>query len=400
MTEPPQPPYQPPNPYGPDPYGQNQYPQYPQYGAPQPTQPPATQPPATTRAGQLGARVQRRPDARFGPAIAAAGAALVLAGVLVWSVGYFIAGFHLSFGSGDDFTPSASGDGRRFLGAGLFLVVAVAGYVLVVLRRRGPLATAGVVAGAAGVPLALTFAFLDVGGIFTGQDPVNVDAVVLISIVVWLASYFVIPGAKGHAVYLGLAATFVYTYAAFKADGNSLIRTGFSIGSGSGSGGLGGTGATDTGTVAALGLVFGLGYYAIAAFLDHRGRAGVAIAFVFAAFGATVGGLTAAANSFGQVGGGVALLIVSAALCWYGGYFGRRFTTWIWAAGFAVGVGVIVDKITPHSYTGGGILLIVIGLLVAAGAAFAASAAHEPLDLDDAPTGPVPVPSPPGAAGF
>jgi hypothetical protein len=363
-------------------YPQAGYPQagYPQGGYDQPGYPPAAPRPATLNLGQrLGARLVRRPEPRFTIALAAAGAALALVGVLLWSGGYFADGLDINFNV-DSGTPTTHGESRRFLGAGLSFVVALAGYALVIIRRRGPLATAGAVAGAIGIPLTMIFLTLDVGGIFSGQFPINLDAVYLVSILAWLASYLFVPGAQGRSFYLGLAALNLATYVGYKAAGNALLQSAASTVN---SGGLT-TGGSSTDSLGAVSLVFGLIYYAIAAFLDKRGRTGAAVALVVAGFFVTVTGVVSLAPSFGLAGTGVLLIILGAVLGWYGGFFGRRFTTWVWTAGVPLGVVLIIAKISPNNYTAAGVSMIVIGTIVAVAAYLLSSAVHEPPDIEDA----------------
>jgi hypothetical protein len=194
----------------------------------------------------------------------------------------------------------------------------------------------------------------------------------------------VIPGAQGRAFFLGLAAIGIATYVAVKAAGNgAFVQTTVTLDGGTGASPHSST--TGTGTVAAVGLIFGLGYYAIAAFLDHRGRAGAAVALVFAGFQLTVVGVIAAIPTFHQAGTGVLLLVLGAGFAWYGGYFGRRFTTWAWAAGFVLGVVLIVAEVASDSYTGLGVTLIIVGAVVAFGAHAVSTATNEPADIDGAP---------------
>jgi hypothetical protein len=298
---------------------------------------------------------------------------------LVWGFGYFAAGLQVDLGLNGG-PPGASGNSRRFLGAGLSLAMVVLGYLLVLLRRRGPLATAGVVASAFGVPLMMIFLTLDVTGLFSGQLPISIDAVWLVSIVVWLISYFAVPGAQGRAFYLAAAAIGLAGYVGFKIGENALLRTAAStVNTGSLSTGAG------TGSFAAVGLIFGLGYYAVAVFLDRTGRHGAAVALVVAGFDVTLSGVIAAVPTFHQVGTGVLLIVLGALLGWYGGYFGRRFTTWIWTAGLIVGVGLIVQKIIPNDYAGAGILLIALGAAVVVVAQVFSSLSNEPPEFDETP---------------
>lgn len=334
---------------------------------------------------RLGPRALRRPEARFGVSLGGAAAALVILGVAVWSIGYLAAGLHLRFDS-ETGLSSTSGEGRRFLGVVLSLALVVVGYALVLARRTGPLATTGAVAGAFGVPLLMTFLTLNIGDMLHGQLPISVDAVYLVSLLVWLAGYFLVPGMAGRAFLLAIALTDIATYIAFKAEGDNI----FAKAATSASNGSLPSGGNGTGTLAAIGLIFGLGYYAIAALLDRHGRAGVAIAFVYAGFLLTVTGVIAAIPSFHQVGTGILLLVLGAVLCGYAGWFGRRFTAWVWAFGFLAGVVVLVAKAAPHSYTAAGIALIVIGAIVALLAQLVSDAGNEPPEFLPEPARPMP----------
>lgn len=355
-----------PTPPGP-PYG-------PQAGPP-PAGAPWAGPAGPPLAGRLGPRLRQRAEPRLGISLGALGAVLVLGGGLVWSVGYLITGSGVDFGS-DGGTPMTHGTSRRFLGFGLFLAVALVGYAVLMVRRRGPLATAGAVASAFAVPLALLFVSFDLGDIFRGRPPFSLDAVYLVSIAVWLINYFAVPGARGRPFYLGISGTALAAYLSVKSVGTgSVLRT---ASESVASRGLTGTG---TGTVAAIGLIFGLGYYAIAAGLDRFGNRGAATGLVYAGFFTTTGGVIAAVPDFKLVGTGILLLALGAVLGWYGGRAGRRFTTWVWAAGILIGIVLLVIKAFPHSYQGAGITLIIVGLVVALGAQLVAAAAREAPDV-------------------
>jgi hypothetical protein len=374
MTEPPHPPggYQPPDPYY---RGEPSFPPpadpaggYP-YGYLQPDPAP--------RAGlgeRLGARVLRRPEPRFTVGLAGAGAALVLLGAVVWAAGYYADGQH--FVALDESLSSSGNDSRRFLGVVLFLGVTVAGYAVAITRRHGAAASAGAVGAALGVPFTLGFLTLDAGNFFRGQLPISIDAVFLVSIAAWMIDYFALPGLRGRSFLLAAAAIATYSYLGFKVAGNNPLSAGSSpFGFGSGA---------DTGSLAAVGLLFGLGYYGIAAFLDSRGRAGAAVALVVAGFDATVGGIAAGASDIGAAGTGTLLVFVGLGLAWYGARSGRRFTTWVWSLGVALGLVLIVGKIFDNSYTGGGITLAGLGVLVIVGARLVATESREPADIEEA----------------
>lgn len=329
-------------------------PQHAGHGAPGPGRP------AVPLGERLGPRLLSRPQPRLGISLAAAGAALVLTGVLVWSIGYLVDGLRFRFddsGGG----PSFSGENRKYFGALLSAVVVAAGYALLVLRRRGPLATAGAVASAFGIPLVVTFLTVDVGGLISGDA---LDPIYLISILAWLVSYFFVPGARGRGFYVGLIATGFASYVGLKAASPaSLVRVGISTtqgGSGSSSG---------TDSVIAIGLIFGLAYYGLALLLDRRGRHGASVGLVYAGFVTTVTGVIAALPSFGQAGTGFLLIALGLALAWYGARFDRRFTTWAWTGAFVLGVLLLAEKVLPNSYAAAAVLLIAVGAAVVAVAA-------------------------------
>src|SRR3954447_16726315 len=256
MTAPPPPPgsYPPPGGYPPpDPYrpGEPTYPSPAEPAAGYPYGYPPATPPARPALGvRLGARLLRRLEPRLSVALAGAGIALVLLGALVWAGGYYAAGQHIEFL--DESLNSSGGGSRRFLGVVLFLGVTVAGHAVAVTRRRGAPATAGAVAAALGLPFTLGFLTLDASDLFRGHLPISVDAVFLVSIAAWLIDYFVVPGLRGRSFLLAAAALGLYFYLGFKvAGGGGAAAVGF------GSGG-------DTGSLAAIGLTFGLAYYVIA----------------------------------------------------------------------------------------------------------------------------------------
>lgn len=417
MTEPPQPPQPPPyppssgdpeQPFGPDgsnqpweqpgaraarPWGQQGPPPtgYPQggypvdpAGQPQDAQPgpgpwggPGYGPPPAAQPQNfkidLGPRLRRRAEPRFGISLAATGIAIAVIGVLVWSFGYLIQGVHFDSGSG-----RISGDTRRFLGFGLSLLLVAAGYALVIVRRRGPLATAGVIGVAIGVPLALAFLTVDFSSPGSDGLPFNVDLIYLLSIIVYMASYLLVPGMRGRAFLLGLSALQLAGYAEFKTAGDAVARASTTVfGTSHSVGDLG------TGGVTAVGLIFGLAYFALAVLLDRKGMHGGATALVVAGTYTTLAGVVFSVLTFKQVGTGVELIVLGTALSWYGAHFGRRFTTWLWMAAIAVGVGLVVQKALPDSPAGAGITLIVIGVAVVALAQLVATLTREAPEIDE-----------------
>lgn len=344
--------------------------------------------PASTPAGppgikvSLGARAWRRPDARAGVSIAVAGAALVLIGALVWTAGYYGSGIRIEV---DDRSgrSTTTGEGRRFLGAGVFLVLVVLGYGLAIRRRGGPLASAGAVLGAISVPFAIGFVSLSLDDATRTGEPFSIDTVFLVSILLWVASYLFVPGMRGRSFLLTTGATTFTGYVAFKAASTEVLR------------GVSSTLSNDsvntdsgTSTIATIGIVFGLAYYAIAALLDRSGRHGTATALAAAALYTTVLGIAAASVDLGVTKTGLVIVVIGALLALYGGYFGRRATTWFWSAAFVLGIVLIVaDSSELDDYTVAGIVFMLIGVLVAGGAYALSSLWHEAPDIveDEAP---------------
>ncbi|HEU5267541.1 MAG TPA: hypothetical protein VFU35_12620 [Jatrophihabitans sp.] len=109
----------------------------------------------------------------------------------------------------------------------------------------------------------------------------------------------------------------------------------------------------------------------------------MAVAFVVAGFFTTVSGIVVGYRTFHQAGTGVLLIVLGLALGWYGGRYGRRFTTWAWTAAVVGGVGLIVQDAISDSFTGAGITLIALGLVVVVGAEILVRALHEAPDVEE-----------------
>jgi hypothetical protein len=297
--------------------------------------------------------------------------AVALVGVLLWGGDYVIEGV----ASGAD--PFGGGsDSRKLLGAGLAFVVAAIGYLLVVRAKHGPLAAAGVAGSALGVPVMLAFLTMDL----SGGSPISPDAVALVSIGLWLASYLWLPGARGHSFYLGLAALYLWGYLLSKVvSTTSIVSPVVSRLSPFDSA----ASAPNWGNVAGLSLLFGLGYYALALWLDTSGRRGVAPPLLVAAFVATGVGLgTLGAQLHSATPIGLLLVLLGAALAAYGARYGHRFTTWTWAGAAGAGLVVIVaDQLDPHSIATGGFVLVLLGLALVWAARTLSRVSGEPDEL-------------------
>jgi hypothetical protein len=305
--------------------------------------------------------------------------ALAILGVLIWG------GDYLTSGGGGGGGGSGDGSSRRLLGAALSLAVAAAGYGLAIRARRGPLATAGVAASALGVPVLMGFLTFDTAPSGSGP-PLSLDALVLVSVLVWLVSYLVVPGTRGHAFYLGLAALITWIYLIEKAEpdtfGDALLGAFFFFGNPS----FGGRSAPDWTTISVLSLLFGLGYYAVAFVLDRLGRSGPGAPLAVAGFLATASGVAAAAVNLPAVWTGVLLIVIGLILAYFGSRGGRRFTTWAWSAGVALGVTVIIAKLAGQNSAAAGVALILSGAAVVVASHVLTGVLHEPDELT--PSGP------------
>jgi hypothetical protein len=335
-------------------------PQYPSQPYPDQPAPASRQSPLAGVGTRLGERLVRRPEPRFGVAMAGAGVALTLFGILLWAGDYWAHGLSGALGSTN----------RNLLGAALGAAVTVAGYALAV-RGRGPLRTAGVVAIGVGWPLTLGFLTLDVT---SGPPlPVNLDAIFWVSLIAWLITYLWVPGARGHTFFVFLSSNAFYTYVLFKNISSSTLDI---VGVSSGVPRFSGFG-----TVAAISLCFGLGYYLIAFLLDRRGKHGPATGLVYTAFSATATGILAWSPDLHESGTGVLALVLGLAICWYGGHYGRRITCFAGAIGAVTGIFLLMAQATTNS-TAAGISFVVIGVLLVILAAAFATASREPDDMD------------------
>jgi hypothetical protein len=284
---------------------------------------------------------------------------------LIWSGTYF-----------GDATASQTFSGstdRNLLGAALGAIATVLGYVLLVAQRRGPLATAGVIAAGIGVPLTIGFLTLDLST-YSGGLPFNYDAIFWVSVVVWVVSYLFVPGARGHTFFVFLIAAGLFSYVLSKSS-SDVSTDPF---------GGGGTGFHGLGTIAALGMIFGLGYYLVAFLFDRTGHHGPATGLVYPAFGATASGIVAWSPDLHQVGTGIVTILVGALVCWYGGTYGRRLTCFAAAAAVALGVALLVFDASPDNGTAAGVTFILVGLAVVAVASLVATASSERDDMDPA----------------
>jgi len=308
------------------------------------------------------ARLARRPEPRFTAALAGVGAALALFGVLIWGFTYYFEGLFNSFDS-----ESFGDTDRNQLGAGLAALLVVAGYSVAISQRRGPSATAGVVLAGVGVPIAIGFLSLD------ARSGANEDATFWVSVIIWTATYLFVAGAKGHTFFVFLIAFGLLNYVLAK--NTDSVTSAVVVGNG--------PHFPASGTIAAIGLVIGLIYYAIAFALDRAGRHGPATGLVFPAFGAVAIGIIAWSPDIHRAGAGVLTVAVGLAVCWYGGRYGRRVTCFAAAGGVAVGIVLIVAAaVGDNDGVTAGVSFFFIGIAVIVGAAILGRVTDEAHDMD------------------
>ena len=316
-----------------------------------PAYPPQSPAPAPVAVDDRTRRFAQRPLPLAGGAIAGAGIALAVFGVIIWGGNYAITGGSGAFGGGT----------RNALGIVLSLVVVALGYIVVATTRTGPLATAGVAASALGVPTVLGFITLDL----SSGTPIDLNVVFIGSILIWVFSYLVMPGARGHGFYVGLSGIALWIYLVIKIEPN-LFALPFLAAERTF---LGPDSPVSDPTrhldaLAAVSLILGALYYVSAFALDESERAGAATPFVVAGFPALLGGVLFAANAVNLVGTGILLIVIGAALAMYGARARRRFTSWIWAAAMAVGVILEIGKALPDNDAAAGAAFVVVGVVL------------------------------------
>jgi putative effector of murein hydrolase LrgA (UPF0299 family) len=339
---------------------------------------------------RLGERVSRRPEPRFGVALAGVGMLMIVVGVVAWG--------------GDAAGGGGEGDSNQIVGVLLSLAVIAAGYLLLVRFRHGPLATAGVVAAALGVPLLMGFATFDSEFEAADSDvffalPFSVDTIVLLSLAAWLASYIWVPVASGRVFFLALSAFTLWLYLLEKVEegaaGYVLTLPFSAIAFSFSSSFEEARQLPDPGTIGGMSLIVGLVYYVLAIVADRQGHRGLTTPFLAAGFVATVVGIIHMADDLQATGTGLLLILIGTVLAVYGVTRGRRFTAWTWAAGIGLGVLVILTDAFDDNAAAFGVAAMVLGAGVVLVAHLVAQQFAEPDELAPGPTRFVPRPRPP-----
>jgi hypothetical protein len=328
----------------------------------------------------LGPRGRRRAEPRASIAIAGAGCALGVLGVMIVA--------------GD--TGASDGDFNRAPGILLSALVVAAGFFVLTSMREGPLATAGAAAAALGVPPLMFFLTFDQDGF----PPYSTDGILIVSTVVWLATYAVGPG-RGRPFFLGAGLIGLW-FTVLQLTEN-LFDTPFGMmgpfGGGFQStssdymiGGSGMDGAPepflppgmngprfdipDPTTLGLLSLGLGITFLVICRWLDTRGHHGAATPFAFATLPTLYTGATFLIEDLEQAGTGLLVMVLGGALAWHGASMGRRITAWTGGAAAAIGAAVFLSDMTDDA-TVGGMLFIAAGIGLVAAAHAVASALGE-----------------------
>jgi len=317
---------------------------------------------------RLGARVNRRPEPRFGTALAGAGVALVVLGAL--TVG------------GDN--AGDGGTGSRLPGILLSLAVVVAGYALSFRARTGALGAAAVAASALALPVFIGFLTFDNDQV----PPLPFDTILLLSALVWAASYVISP-ARGHNLYLGAAllGTWLWLLEAIEGLLSYPFRTAGSLFSLSTDNPFLGTrSAPDQHTVGGITLVLAVASLVAGAVLDRRGRAGIATPFMFVGLVQLAIGVALFSDEWKQPGEGLAAVLLGLVVIWMGAIAGRRLTTWTGAAAVWLGLLLLIDEVLGDSATAVGVAAMVSGIALVAVAHFVSSAWQEPDEVTPGPS--------------
>lgn len=290
-----------------------------------------------------------RPRPDLPTALAGTGVGVAVLGLLNWS-GDIVGSSVGTSGSGD---PST---GARLGGFAIGAVLTVLGYLLAVRVRRGVLVTAGVGASALGVPI--TLAWLTFGDHGAGHLPIQLDAVALGSIALWLASWLWVPVVRRHTFYLVGAVTTLWVYVLLRAD-NRLISFPSSyfeslfIGRE--------PQRPDWLLLAGLSLSIALIYYAVGRLLDAHGSESAATPFTAVAFVALAAGVLFAQAETDHAWIALVSVVAGAVAAAAGSRSGRRFTLWAGCALFASGVLDMIAGYIKHNQTASGLVAVAAG---------------------------------------
>lgn len=330
----------------------------------------------------LGDRGRRRAEPRASIALAGAGCALAVLGVLLISGD--------SGSSGDDF--------NRVPGLLLSALLVAAGFFTLSQVDRGPLATAGTVGAALGVPSLLFFVSFDQDNL----PPYSTDLILIGSTIVWLGAYAV-GAARGRPFLLGAgllgawASVLQLTEDAFDAPWN-LFGSWFAYQPDTADG-FGQPGLPDPTTLGVLSLAMGVAYLLLGRRLDRRGQHGVATPFAVATLPILAAGTLLLADDLEQAGTGLLMAVIGVGLAIHGATTWRRATTWLGAAATVVGAGTFLGDMTDDA-TIGGMLYLAAGIGIVFGGHALSTALREPDEMVRTAPADAPVPGVPVAPGM
>ena len=293
-------------------------------------------------------RLLRRAEPRLAIALASAGAVLVVLGAL--SV------------SGD--TASDGDSFNRWPGVAVGALLLAAGYLALAKAAQGPIATAGTVSAAFGVPVLVGFLTA------SEAEPPSTEAILIVSTLAWAVTWALGPS-RHRPFFLGAACVGAwltllelvegafsqpFTVSTFVSDDSGSFSPGpteipFETG-------------PDWTTVGSISLVFGAVYLGAARILDRRGRAGAATPVAAASIAALVVGVVALAPDLEVIGTGLLLRLLGTVVSTLGALSGRRLSTWLGAAALAGGIGAIVGDVITGATAGGFVLALCGGVLL------------------------------------
>lgn len=277
------------------------------------------------------------------------------------------------------------GSASRSVGFAAFAAFG-AGGVALLLAGAPSQRTAGVVALAAAVPMAVGFLILSDGN-FSTSEPTTVLA---LSTVTWGILHLAGPG-RGHAVFL--AAAIAGTWATIVVQTGLDAVTAINPISPFGPPEFFGP-EPDTTVPALVSLVFGAGYLLAAFALDRAGLRGTATAFLGVGIAAVILGVVLAGSGRDEIVVGLLLLSAGALVGFVGGRLGRRFSTWLGALGAVSGLAtVVVALFDGDAVAAGSLTLLAVAAAIVVAVPLLARALGEPATPED-PSPPVP-PEPP-----
>jgi hypothetical protein len=307
---------------------------------------------------RLGARADRRMTPRIGISLAGTGSLLAIGG---------------SIGLGTNDLVGDDGDLNRIPGLLVSLVLLGVGMVVLQRIRSGPLATGASVAAAVGIPMLLLFATVK-----DSYPGFNVDAVLLLATVAWLAAYAVGP-ARGRVLFLTLALIGAPLFVLEQVEAISDVPRGIGEGIAAAFGGFEGeldgeeqqrTDLPDPTTVGFILLAFGAAYASFSRVLSGYRYDGIATPFApLGVIGVTVG-IGFLADDLGTTWSALLLLAFGLGITAVGAMAARRFTTWSGAILTAYGIGGLVGEALGDgvSVTTASIVFVLVGIAVVTGA--------------------------------